>query len=189
MKKTFLATAALMLLINTAYADSPIDIGVYSLSGSISYSRANGGGGTMTSITPGFLYFIYPKIAIGASISYWDFKTDNSENKSYGIGPVVRYYFGKDIIYPFGSVEYAYTKNKFESNFSGIASNSTGRSSNFVLGLGFDYFLSRNVALEPVARYNFSHSTADTSSFGSTSRSSSREENFFIGIGINVFIF
>jgi hypothetical protein len=147
-----------MILVSNVNAESPTDKGVYRLSGSISYSNTNKNGGTMTSITPAFIYFVYPNIAVGASILYWDFKTDNSESKTYGIGPVVRYYFGKDAIYPFASVEYTYTKDKFESNSSGLSYKSTGHGNDVTLGLGIDYFLSKNVALEPIVRYTFSHS-------------------------------
>jgi len=191
MKKATLTLAALIFLVGTVYADSPVDKGVYSLSGSISYSRINGSGESMTSITPAFMYFVYPNLALGASILYWDFKTDNSESKSYGIGPVVRYYFGKETIYPFVSAEYTYTKDKNESNFSGFSSTSNGHGSRISLGLGIDYFLSKNVALEPIVRYTFSHRETDisASTFSSATSNSNREEGLFIGIGINVFIF
>ncbi len=189
MKKAFFVVVSLMILVTNVYADSPTDKGVYSLSGSISYSHTNEGGGTMILITPAFLYFVYPNFAVGSSIIYWDFKTDNSETKRYGIGPVVRYYFGKDTIYPFASVEYTYTKNKSESDFSGLSTSSTGHGDDLALGLGIDYFLSRNIAVEPMIRYTFNHDAADTSSFGSAASSSNRSETLFIGIGINAFIF
>jgi len=191
MKITFMAVALLIILISNANADSPTDKGVYSLSGSISYSHTNNGGGTMTAITPAFTYFVYPNLALGASILYWDFKTDSSEAKTYGIGPVVRYYFGRETIYPFASVEYTYTKNKYESNFSGLSSTSNGHGSDLSLGLGVDYFLSKNVALEPIIRYTFNHNETDisASTFSSAASSSNRDETLFIGIGINVFIF
>lgn len=190
MKKILLTAWAIIILASNANADSPTDKGVYSLSGSISYSRANGGGGTMISIAPAFMYFVYPNLAVGSSILYWDFKTDNSENTAYGIGPVARYYFGKDTIYPFASVEYLYTKNKNEINPSGSPSfSSRGHGDDLTLGLGVDYFLARNAALETIVRYTFSHDENDTSSLGSTTNFSSRGENLFIGIGVNVFIF
>jgi opacity protein-like surface antigen len=186
MKKALLAVTALLIFVSNVNAESPTDKGVYSLSGSISYTNTNKDGGTMISITPAFMYFVHPNLAVGASIIYWDFKDDNFEDKTYGIGPVVRYYFGKDAIYPFASVEYTYTKDKFESSFS---STYTARGNDLTLGLGIDYFLSRNVALEPMIRYTFTHNDNNASSpFGTTS-SSDRSETLFMGIGINAFIF
>lgn len=190
MKSIILAVAVLAILVgNVNAAETPTAKGVYSLSGDISYNRASGGNGTMTSINPAFMYFVYPNLAIGTSISYWDFKTDNDESKSYGIGPVIRYYFGNEVIYPFISLQYVYTQTKYESNFSGLSFNSKGHGDDVSIGLGADYFLAKNVAIEPIVRYTFSHNSNDTSSFGSTSSSSNRHEALFIGIGINVFIF
>lgn len=189
MKKALLVAVLLMILVANVYAESPTDKGVYSLSGSISYSHTNKDGGTSLSIFPTFLYFVYPNLAVGSSIIYWDFKTDNSENKMYGIGPVVRYYFWKDTIYPFASVEYTYTKTKAENDSLGSSVSSSGHGTDLALGLGIDYFLSKNVALEPIVRYTFSHDTANGASFGSTTNSSNRTETIFIGIGINAFIF
>ena len=189
MKKTFLAVALIIILAFNAYAGSPTDEGVYSLSGSISYSHINENGATSISITPAMFYFVYPNLAVGASFIYWDYDSDYNDVKTYGVGPVVRYYFGKDTIYPFASVEYTYTRSKNESNFSGFSSNINVHGNDLSLGLGIDYFLSKNVALEPIVRYTFSHYDTDISSFGSTTNSSDRDETLFIGIGIAAFIF
>lgn len=182
MKELILAILGLITLASNVNADSPTDKGVYSLSGSISYSRTtydstNGGDSKRIIVTPAFKYFIYPNLAIGSSILYSYFKTDISEIKKYGVGPVVRYYFGKDTIYPFISVEYTYTKNK-----SGLSSESDGSDLSF--GFGIDYFLSKNVALEPMVRYTYS-----SDEVAGTTYRIIRGEDLFIGIGINVFIF
>ena len=53
-------------------------------------------------------------------------------------------------------------------------------------GFGIDYFLSRNVALEPMFRYIFRKVDYDTTS---TSYTDIDEKELLVGIGINVFIF
>jgi outer membrane protein W len=194
MKRIILVVGVVVLLAGKVYAESPTEKGVYSLSGSVSYSHSkdNASGDTTKTISvyPAGFYFVYPNLAIGTSIIYSDSKASGLEYKYYGIGPVVRYYFGKDTILPFLSLEYLYTRNKGKMTFGGSSSDSTGRGTDISLGIGVDYFLSKNVALEPIVRYTFSHSDDHyTSSFGMPSGTSNRSEELLVGMGINVFIF
>ena len=190
MKKFVMAISVLIIMASNVNAESPTDKGVYNLSGTISYSRTNSGGGTTLSVNPAFFYFVYPNLAIGATISYGYFKTDEDELKSYGIGPVIRYYFGKEMIHPFLSLEYVYSRDEIDNTFSaGSPYVSTGHSHVWTPGLGIDYFIAKNVALEPVIRYTFDHSFSNASGFGITTSSNTRTETLFIGIGINVFIY
>jgi len=194
MKRIILVIGVLVLLAGKVYAESPTEKGVYSLSGSVSYSRTkdNASGDTSKRIAlyPAGFYFVYPDLALGTSITYYDSTSNGYDYKYYGIGPVVRYYFGKDTILPFLTLEYIYTRNKNKMSFSGLSSNGTGRGTDISLGIGVDYFLSKNVALEPMVRYTFSH-TEDhyTSTVGIPYGVSSRSEELLIGLGINVFIF
>lgn len=182
------------LLAGKIYAESPTDKGVYSLSGIVSYSRTkdNASGDATKRITlyPIGFYFVYPNLAIGTSIIYNDSTTNGLDYNYYGIGPVVRYYVGKDTVHPFLSLEYFYTRSKNKMATAGFSNNSTGRGTDISLGIGVDYFLSKNVALEPIVRYTFSHTDNHyTPSIGTPFSTSNRSEELLIGLGINVFIF
>jgi hypothetical protein len=179
MKKILFAVViAVSLMTGRVYAESPTDKGVYSISGGFSYfNTKNGNGGntnTALSFNPSGFYFVYPNLAIGASTLYYDSKNNGFKFKEYGIGPVVRYYVGKEPALLFVSTEYLYTKTK-----GGIfSSTSRGTGNEVSLGMGADYFLAKNVALEPLIRYTFRHVSGD-----------SHSNEFLIGMGINVFIF
>jgi predicted porin len=188
MKRIILVMGVIALLAGKAYAEAPTEKGVYSLSGFVSYSHskdnASGDTSKTTSLNPAGFYFVYPDLAIGTSIQYLDSKNSSFNMKQYGIGPVIRYYFGKETVHPFILLEYLYTKNKM--TFPG-SNEFKGRGNDLSFGIGVDYFLSKNVALEPIVQYTFSH--ADNHSSISGTSSSRRSEDFFIGLGINVFIF
>jgi predicted porin len=190
MKRIILVMGVIALLAGKVYAESPTEKGVYSLSGSVSYSHTknttSGDTSKRISLYPAGFYFVYPNLALGTSILYSDYKSGVLEFKDYGVGPVVRYYVGKDTIQPFFSLEYLYTKSK--ATLTGN-SKQTGRGTDISLGIGVDYFLSKNVALEPMVRYTFSHTDYHNVSFGVPAGSSNRSEELLIGLGINVFIF
>ncbi len=179
MKELILAVLGLITLVNNVNADSPTDKGVYSLSGSISYTRPDDDE-RIISATPSFMYFVSQNIAMGASIIYQGHKTTGEETNTYGIGPIVRFYFGGETIYPFVSVKYTYTSNTSEIGSYIFRTDGNDLS----LSLGIDNFLSKNVALEPIVSYRFN---SGNTPYGGTANV--RKEYLFIGVGINVFIY
>ena len=184
MKKYVFMILALFILTTNANAESPTDKGVYSLSGSISYSHINSdidyNISTFT-MNPELVYFVYPNIALGASILYSKSSMGDWDGEAYGVGPVARYYFSnKETIYPFASLEYLYIKSE---TTNGPFSTEQERN-DLALGFGIDFFISKNVALEPIIKYIFREYGSDTPVMPDRD-----EEELLIGIGINVFIF
>ncbi len=195
MRKAILVVAVLLFLAGHAFAEPATDKGVYSLSGTISYTRADRDGMKTLGVAPAILYFIEPNLAVGTSIQYDESKLDQNAVQSYyyrayGVGPVIRYYFGEKTTYPFVSVAYLYTKSKTHQKAPGMSPySSTAYYDDLTLGLGADYFLSKNVALEPMVRYTFGRDIYNSSSSLGASNSRDRSENLFIGVGVNAFIF
>ena len=176
----------LFIFSNNVNAESPIDKGVYSLSGSISFSQLKIDGeeeeiNTFT-LYPELVYFVFPNFAIGSSILYSRSTWGDLTSTAYGIGPIARYYLGKEKIYPFILLEYLFIKSEMEGGSVPVKYDRN----DITLGFGIDYFLSKNVALEPIFRYVLRKIDYDTTS---TSYTDSDEQEILIGIGINVFIF
>ena len=189
MKRIIIVLFLALLFAGNAAAASPVDKGVYSLSGQVSYSHSSYKNGESFMFAPSLLYFVYPKLAMGASVLYYDNKTDEAEIESYGIGPTARYYFGQEAFFPFAEVSYTYHKSRSKADIGAYSSTTDSHYSNTSIGLGADYFLSKNVSLEPMVRYTRNNSSSEHTSSGSSSNGSGRTEYVFVGIGINVFIY
>ena len=179
------------------FSQDALKKGVYSLSGSISYSYSkstssldepyyNSGVNnikeTYISMTPSFSYFIINNLSIGGSISYNYAETEvslsnnvnpsitipKSISRNFGIGPNIRYYFGGKLIVPFLGVSDFYSKDV----------NSKQEGNIFTAEGGINYFLSNSVALEPFLSYSlkaFNNPNTNTNTFS-------------IGFRINYFI-
>lgn len=103
-------------------------------------------------------YFITDGIAIGLGTNV-GFQTvkDGDNVWSYGVMPFIRYYF------PEGASETGRFFGQGEVGVSGASATGDGKNQTsfaFGLGLGYSHFVSRNVALEAIAGYNYSKSNA-----------------------------
>lgn len=164
---------------------------VYTLGGSISFSSSKQNisnrfepnlstTNTIFSISPSFSYFIINNLLIGGNISFNYFEietefslatsnfTSKSIQKSFGIGPSVRYYFSSGTVIPFIGISDRYTKQ--------IDADQNGNT--FLAEGGINYFLSKSVAMEPFLSYSITSFT----------QSDSDINTFSIGIRISYFI-
>ncbi len=103
-------------------------------------------------------YFISDGVAIGlgAGVGFQTVK-DGDNVWSYNVSPFVRYYF------PEGSSETGRFFGQGEIGISGAsatADNNNQTSFAFGINGGYSHFVSRNVALEVIAGYNYSKSNA-----------------------------
>ena len=179
-----LALIAMFLGATVIHAESPTDEGVYSLSGSTSYRNTDyeeSDDSYSYLIGPSFLYFVADNLGIGTSLSYGRISGDGYTSTSAGIGPTIRWYLPVDTKV-FVSASYFYVDGKTENH--SIKRDSTRKRWSFAFG--FDYFLSKNIALEPSLRYQIDDYELD---FGSTLSSDDDSKTFGATIGINVFIF
>jgi hypothetical protein len=99
------------------------------------------------SITPGAAYFVIDKLAIGLNTSFFYNGTANNKYYSFGIGPMVRYYFYNGI---FLKADADYSVLDYTSS-----SASTEKYLSLVPGLGYALFLNSKVSLEPTVCYEF----------------------------------
>ena len=187
MIRIILMTALLLISITNIYAESPTDKGVYSLGGSISYMNIDSDDGSDEDIflfSPSGRYFIFDNIAMGVSLVYRKSSNDTADSDSYGIGPSLRYYLPEKTMNPFFEVAYSYSKNKSEIFEYTLKSTSN----DYSIGCGLDYFLSRNVSIEPMIRYSWrKYNYKDYQSL--IGPMDLDEKALYIGIGVNWFIF
>lgn len=180
-------TALLLITVTNVYAESPTDKGVYSLGGSISYMNVDSDNGSDVNrfmFSPSGRYFIFDNIAIGVSLGYGKSSGDTTDSESYGIGPSLRYYLPDITVNPFFEVAYSYSKNKSEL----IDYTLKSTTNDYSIGCGLDYFLSRNVSIEPMIRYTWINNKYKD--FDSVITSTDMDyKTLYVGIGINWFIF
>ncbi len=151
----------IFLFTESQYSQNIMKEGTYTLSGSVSFSyndskfNDNESTSKSFSFSPQFLYFLSDQILLGGNIrfSYLENELKNNffnveekiVNKSFSIGPILRYYFTKKYLNPFVEGSFLYSEL-------------IGRDSQDMwgeIGGGINYFLSNAVALEPFVNYAF----------------------------------
>ena len=101
---------------------------------------------------------------------------DLQHDKTYGIGPNIRYYLHYEQANPFLEAGFSYLKSEFGSNFKTTAKE-------YSIGAGLDFFISKNVSIEPVIKYSWRDYKDHYLQY-------ERDENtLYVGVGINIFIF
>jgi hypothetical protein len=105
---------------------------------------------TTIAFNPTAGYFVMNNLAVGGSVGLEFDKFGENKTTSFGIGPLVRYYFGQKNIKPFLNGEFSFISQKLKLP----GSTNTENGINYFLGAGLAGFLNENVALEGVAGYN-----------------------------------
>lgn len=172
------------ILSTKLFAQNSLRMGVYTLGGSVGLSLANHEDDfskdkfTFITVEPSFGYFITNNLLINGRLSfdyseneYFD-KTHgpsyNSIYRFYEVGVGIRYYFNSETIIPFVGVGIFYSKQyNAEMDGKGIT-----------VSAGINYFLSKEVALEP----NVSYLLSSYNMYGQTYNA------FRVGISVNYYI-
>ena len=102
------------------------------------------GSTTTLFLNPNIGYFIADDLAIGLGIGFTSISDDDVDVSLFGLGPFVRYYF-VDNIFAQAGVNLGLGDDEFTE---------------FQVGVGYSWFLSDGVAIEPMLFYN-SHSVDD----------------------------
>lgn len=181
----------LTFLSNLLFAQSPLNKGIFNLSGGLSYSSTSvdeddyDSKADILSITPGIYYFVVNNFAIGGTFLYQKISSEyNNEYDSdwgystIGFGPGARYYLNLGEIKPFVSISYSFTSSKDDDS----EDDDTHKTTDIAIGGGFDYFISKNISIEPYARYHILGSK-----YGD--EEGPDRKMLEIGIGIGVFVF
>lgn len=156
MKKTILS---FMILFALTAVNAQTEKGNYLIGGNISNIDAtlNGNKSFKLGITPKVAWFIKDNIAVGGLVEL-GISTEKNKGTTfeYRFGPMARYYFGGEAG---DDVERA---RIFVEGHAGLGGNnvsgSEGRTTNgFTIGIGpgVAYFVNNNIALEALAKYNF----------------------------------
>lgn len=138
-------------------AQNPLKRGVYRLGGSVSFYISDEeyenvkNNYTVFSFEPTFGYFVTDNISLFSQIGFNYSENESSYNNGpkykgysrfYSIGASVRYYFNAEKFIPFLGIGAEYLKNS--SDYEGKRAN---------ISCGINYFLSKEVALEPYLSY------------------------------------
>jgi long-subunit fatty acid transport protein len=146
--KKVISSLALVVLIGVS-AKAQTEKGYVMVGSQISNVHAEKSGFSIN-IHPGAAWFLSDNFALGGSVILGYSKPKDFDGTfSYGIEPMARLYFGKN------------AKNKFfgqvMTGFTGMSTDGNSSSEwHAGAGLGYNYFINKNVALELGAAYNYS---------------------------------
>jgi hypothetical protein len=107
---------------------------------------------TQIGITPSAASFIGKNFAVGGTIGYEYSKQGNISSATFGIGPMARFYMGKNDFRPFFHTHFNFLSVKNTGPSTSVTTNGIS----YLLGLGGAYFINKNIALEGIAGYNYS---------------------------------
>lgn len=184
LKSKFTSVTLLLIIISSlSFAQNPLKQGVYTVGGSANFMKSNykfdniEDKFTYITIAPTFGYFVTNNIMINGRLGFSYYESESTSgygptyrgySRNYIIGVGARYYFDAETIVPFLGVNANYTKRFDPEN--------DGRVVGFLGGI--NYFLSKEVTLEPFISYEFS----------SSNLSRLKNTTFSFGIGVNYYL-
>lgn len=183
-KKFVYAFVLILILSTNMFAQYPFKTGIYTVTGSVGFSLSNHEDNyikdkmTAISIQPSFGYFVTNNLLVSGQLAF-NYTEDNISNKSngpsykgiyryYQVGASLRYYFNSETVIPFFGVGVFYSK-QYNAEMDGKGMN---------ISAGINYFLSKEIALEPYLSYSFS----------SYNKYGQSNNNFNVGLSINYYI-
>lgn len=143
MKKLLFAALMLVAVAASAQIEKPITKGNMMIGGAIKHSTLSI---HLTNFqfnaSPSFGYFVANQLAVGIELPVSIFKMSQIHNYSYGYSPFVRYYLKNGL---FASVQFS----QIFTDYQDINMNRS-KMNRFVIapGIGYSFFLNRNVAFE-----------------------------------------
>ena len=156
------------------------DKGVYILSGQVSYTSISvenvDGTYNYLSIDPLFAYFVANNLAIGGTLRYYNQSHSGASATYWGIGPAIAYYINTGNVSPFVMASYVY------SSRSSSSMDDSSSESDIILGFGTDFFLSKNVSIQPLISYDMY-----SGSMGDVNFNDQNTLKFGIGIGVYIY--
>lgn len=118
------------------------------------------------SINPNLGFFPANNFAIGANVVLNFSKLDSLKTNTIGLGPYVRYYFGKTQTKPFVTTEVNFLHRSIKNTAVASKLDEKSNGVGFLLGLGFAAFVNDMVAVEGLTGYNYSKFNASPGSSG-----------------------
>ena len=162
---TGLTLVLLLCIVSVSFSqeeesNSYISKGQWMAGGKLSLSKGDDVENYTFAVSPMGGYFFGKRIAAGLRVKYEhvNFVSIDSEPmgnyQNFSATPFIRYYIGVNRFAPFAEVTYGGSWYKTESSFNGEPSVSKSNSSSYSGGVGLNYFVSKNVALEGVVKYS-----------------------------------
>lgn len=183
--KTSTALAILILFFSIkASGQSLIGKGTYSINGTVSfisyYDENSKFNSSVFIMSPGCDYFIIDNLSLGLKLNIQNESYGGTSYMNWGIGPSARYYMSDKIFKPFLLVSYSYGQQNTSMSDDDI------KLSDITFGVGGDYFLTDNVAIETLVSYTFTNITFPERMH--PYYNDSQRKTLAIGIGVNVFL-
>ncbi|KIC91409.1 outer membrane beta-barrel protein [Flavihumibacter sp. ZG627] len=144
MKKGFFALG--FLLLSCLCLKAQTEKGDWLVGGNFTLNTSNN---TTISLNPSAGHFFAKNLAGGGTIRLLYDKSGDNSSTVFGIGPFIRYYFGKSNLKPFLMSEYLFTSTKL--SFDGNTNTENG--ADFFIGPGLAAFVNDNVAIETIVGY------------------------------------
>lgn len=117
---------------------------------------------TTFTFSPNAGYFILNKFAIGGNLVFSYEKLGDLKINTFGIGPIVRYYFTDEKVRPFFAGDMTFEKRKFETS----AGSNTEDAFGWFLGGGAAFFINENIAVDAILGYAHSKVSDEEGSGG-----------------------
>jgi len=174
MKKNVFTLLVFVVMAGTVVAQT--EEGSWLVGGNLELNT--GKNNTTFAISPTAAYFFADNFAGGAMFDFTHHSLGQGSTTSFGVGPLLRYYFGTGNTRPLlqGSWNYLSTKIKVDEP----ESSTTVNGGEYFLGAGLAGFINRNVALEALAGYDhvkYRHDGGDNGSGG-----------FLLKVGFQVYL-
>lgn len=164
MKSVFLS----LLLLAVAPAFCQTEKGATIVGGALSLQTTKNN--SNFAVNPNIGFFPANNFAVGGALNLNFSKQGDVKNNQFGIGPYIRYYFGKSQTKPFFNLEGNYLNSKYETTDNGIKKTINTNGFGFLIGLGFAAFVNDVVAVEGLTGYNYSDFKNNSGSGGFTMR-------------------
>ena len=193
--KIYFSVIAVLIFISSASAQNIFRQNTMSLGGNISFSSKSSDGVSdsynVFIVSPQFDYFIIDNLSLGLLVNIENINRGDYSNTILGFGPNARYYFQLESVNPFVGLAYIYSNEKWGY---GDETSYDVTETQFVISAGLEFFISDNLAFEPVVAYKFVNEKLDESLIESQPYYSNGENEqsskiFEIGLGLKYFIY
>lgn len=150
MKKVFISSALLLLMVISFNASAQTDKGDWMVGGQLAFNTTSGN--NSFTLAPSAGYFFAKNFAAGSELILSFSKFGDEKRSVFGIGPFARYYFELKEPQFKPLVHASFTIASETSKQPSSKTTNTARS--FFIGAGGAYFINDNVAIEGVLGYN-----------------------------------
>lgn len=171
-----------LLFVSSSFAQVHIQKGSLNIAGSMSYSVMSNDelddDVCTLHIKPQAYYLLTNNIALGGTLGYRRTSCGDQVSNAIILGPGVKVFFRTGNVYPFVALAYDYIRT--------TADDTKLTDTDLNIRGGIDFFIAKNVAIEPYVQYTIKKHNHTNEVHGIDSDSDAKI--FVIGVGISTFI-